>query len=148
MARVSGSIEIAAPRTVVWDKMNEMERWPDWIAFTDRMVEIPDEIGVGSTYKEYGGPGKMKSESEWVITEFQPHSRQVHIGDLGPMKPEITMTFEDSGEGTLLQQMIEFRMFPRFRPLGSLLEILFVKRLMQSGLNETMDGFKKFVESG
>ncbi len=148
MPQVRGSIDIAAPRTVVWDKMNEAERWPEWVAFTDRMVEIPDEIGVGSTYREYGGPGKMKSESEWKITEFQSYDRLVQVGDLGPMKPELTMTFEDTAEGTRYHQVIEFRMFPRFRPLGVLLETLFVKRLFQSGLDQSLEDFKQLVESG
>lgn len=89
----------------------------------------------------------MRSESEWRIVEFEPPRRQVHVGDLGVMAPELAMTVEAANGGTRFTQTIELRALPAVRPVGWLLETLVIERAMRSGLRATQRNLKRLVES-
>lgn len=148
MPKLSVQTDIDVPREQLWDFVNDFDRMTDWVTFAEELTYLSDgEIGVGTVYKESGGIGPISTESEWEITCFDPPERQVHVGDLGIMQPELTMLFEEREAGTRFTQSMEFRVFPRVRPLGWLLETLFIKRAMRSGLQETQANLKRIVES-
>jgi carbon monoxide dehydrogenase subunit G len=148
MPRISVSTDIGVPREELWNFVNDFDRMTEWVTFADELTYLSDgEIGEGTVYREYGGVGPISSESEWEITRFEPLERQVHVGDLGIMQPELTMTFEEFDDGTRFTQSMEFKAFPRVRPLGWVLEQLFIKRSLRSGLRETQDKLKRLVES-
>ena len=148
MARITVATKIQAPLEKVWDFTNDMQRMPEWVTFADELISISDgPVRVGTVYRERGGVGPIKSVSEWRITEFEPPHRQVHIGDLGIMKPALTMTSEPTSGGVVFQQDMEFRAMPFFRPLGILLEWLFIRRLLETGLRETQANLKRLLEA-
>lgn len=148
MAHITESVDIDVPRDVLWTFVNDFDRMTDWVTFADELRYISEgEIGKGTVYREYGGIGPMASESEWEITEFEPRERQVHVGDLGIMKLELTMTFEDRNGKTRFTQELEFRALPAIRPLGWLLERVFIKRVMQSGLRATQENLEMLAET-
>ncbi len=148
MPRLRVSTDISVPREDLWDFVNDFDRMTDWVTFADELTYLSDgEIGAGTIYREYGGVGPMSSESEWEITEFEPPHRQIHVGDLGIMQPELTMTFEELDGQTRFTQTMVFQAFPTVRPLGWLLETLFINRTMRSGLRETQNNLKRLVES-
>lgn len=148
MPRLSVQTDIDVPRERLWDVVNDFDRMTEWVTFADELTYLSDgEVGEGTVYREYGGVGPVRSESEWRITAFDPPERQVHVGDLGIMEPELTMTLEElDGGGTRFTQTMAFRAFPSVRPLGWLLETLFIERAMRSGLRETQDNLKRLVE--
>lgn len=144
--RVQTDIEV--PREQLWDFVNDFDRMTDWVTFADEVTYLSEgEIGEGTIYREYGGIGPMSGESEWEITEFEPPARQVHVGDLGIMEPELTMSFEDLDGSTRFTQSMLFQALPNLRPLGWLLETVFIKRALRSGLRDTQDNLKRLVES-
>lgn len=148
MPRLSEHVDIDVPRESLWDFVNEMDRMTDWVTFADELRYVSDgELGEGTVYREYGGVGPISSESEWEITAFEPPERQVHVGDLGIMRPELTMTFEERGDGTRFTQSMEFAAVPGFRPLGLVLEALFITRALRSGLRETQANLKRLAEA-
>lgn len=148
MPTLSQHVDIDVPRETLWDFVNDMDRMTDWVTFADELRYVSDEeLGEGTVYREYGGVGPISSESEWEITAFEPSERQVHVGDLGIMRPELTMTFEEREGGTRFTQSMDFEAFPRFRPLGLLLEALFIKRALRSGLRETQANLKRMAEA-
>lgn len=148
MPQLRVSTEIDVPREQLWDFVNDFERMTDWVTFADELTYLSEgEIGPGTTYREYGGVGPIRSESEWEITQFEPPAYQVHVGDLGIMHPELTMLFEAIDEGTRFTQTMEFQAVPTVRPLGWLLEKLFIERAMRSGLCETQTNLKHLVEA-
>lgn len=57
------------------------------------------------------------------------------------------MTFEERDGGTRFTQELEFRALPAVRPLGWLLEKLFIERAMRSGLQETQRNLKRLAET-
>ena len=148
MAHFELSTEINAPPQAVWDFISDLRRVPEWVTATDEMLYVSEgEVGVGTVYRERGGVGPFKSVSEWRITEFDPPHRQVHVGDLGVMKMAFALELEPTGRGTLMRQTGDFRMMPFFRPLGLLLEALFVRRQMESGGRSTLANAKRILEA-
>ena len=57
------------------------------------------------------------------------------------------MRVEDNGDGTsTLFHSTDYQLMPNFRPLGELLEILFIKRLMRKNLNQSVANCKTMIE--
>ncbi|MBI4261024.1 MAG: SRPBCC family protein [Actinobacteria bacterium] len=76
MARVAVSTDVSAAPEAIWELMSAPDRYPEYVDATDRMIDVPDEdVGVGYRYREYGGIRPFVSESEWVVTEFEPTRR-------------------------------------------------------------------------
>lgn len=148
MPVVETRVEIDATPEVVWDFVSDLSRTAEWVTFTDEMLEVPEgEVGVGSVYREYGGVGPKKGESTWEIAAFDPPREQIHEGDLGVMEPTLTMRVEPAEDGAVLTHRVEFELLPRFRPLGWLLEKLFVERAFREGLEETQRNAKAMIEA-
>jgi carbon monoxide dehydrogenase subunit G len=150
MPTVSHSVTVDAAPETVWAFVSDVERLPEWVAFTDE-VRHHDEGAVreGFEYVEYGGIGPLRSESEWEVVACDPPNRQVHVGDLGAMQATLTIDVEPTdgdgdrdrdggGGGSRWTQTVEFETLPRFRPLGRLLEGLFLRRAMDRQLARTM----------
>ena len=145
---IEESVKLEAAPETVWDVLNDFDRMTDWVAFADELTHLSaGPVGVGTVYRETGGIGPARTESEWRIVEFDPPRRQVHVGDLGIMTPELTMEVEPVDGGTRFTQSIEFRALPSMRPVGWLLETLVIRRAMRSGLQDTQRDFKRLVEA-
>lgn len=148
MPRVEETVTIAASPERVWEFVDDVHRVPEWVAFTDEMISVDgDPPGVGTVYRERGGVGPIRSVSEWRIVEHEPPRRQVHVGDLGIMKPRLTIAVEPEGEHARLRQTVEFEALPALRPLGALLERLVIRRQMAKGLRETIGNAKRLIEA-
>lgn len=149
MPRIQVQIDIDIPREELWTMVNDFDRMTEWVSFADELTYLSDgEIGEGTVYRETGGVGPISSESEWEITDFEPPERQVHVGDLGIMHPELTMTFEPRDQGTRFTQTIDVTVLPSVRPLGWVLEQVFIKRAFRSGLETTQANLKRLAEAG
>ena len=149
MPTVSSSIEIAAPEERVWDLESHPRRYPEWVVATDRMLAVPsDGLRHGAVYREHGGIAPFKSESAWRVTVFEPHRRQVHLGDDGTVELELTIEIEPIDGGSRLTHTIEAR--PR-GILGVLMRVMWplvIKRRLQSDNDQTVANAKHLVESG
>jgi hypothetical protein len=108
----------AAPATEVettiagsgWNLVSDARRYPEWVVQTDRMLDVPDTgLRQGATYREYAGLAPFKSESEWRVTVFEPHRRQVHLGDDGTVEIELTIEVEPTDGGSRLTQTFDVR---------------------------------------
>ncbi len=149
MAQVRTTALVEAAPEDVWDVLNDTDRWPEWVTFTEKVTYVSEgPFGEGTLYRERSGPGPFKSESEWRVTEFDPPRRQVHRGDLGIM--QVVLTFElDPADGyTRIYQTFDFEVFPQFRPLGWLLERVLIRWQMERGVNRTIRSLKRIVEEG
>ena len=148
MPTVSSSIEIAAPVEPVWDLVSDPRRYPEWVVVTDRMLDVPsDGLRYGATYREYGGLAPFKSESEWLVTAFEPHRRQVHLGDDGTVEVELTIVIEPIDGGSRLTQTLEVR--PRGL-LGAPLRLmwsLMMRRRLQRANDQTVANVERLVGS-
>lgn len=148
MAQVTASTEIRAAPQDVWALMCDVDRYPELSAATDRMVNVPTgEIGVGYVYREYGGLPPFKSESEWRVTVFEPIRRQVHVGDDGMVRLDLSIDLLPTQAGTRLTMTIAMR--PRWfiAPVNAILWPLFMRKGGQAAIDQTVANAKRLVES-
>jgi uncharacterized protein YndB with AHSA1/START domain len=150
MTRVGGSVEIAAPRQNVWRVLADPSRHTEFGTFVDEVRFLTEgEAHEGTVYRERSGPGFMKSESEWTITKFNPPEELVHESREKSMIAEATWTLTEVGSGsTRVTQVLDFRMMPRFRILGWLIEALFAKRMTQRETDRMLQDIKRIAEAG
>lgn len=149
MPRIRNERSLEAPPEEVFDLMADHERYPEWVAIVEeaRLVE-GDRIEAGAVYEEESDLGPFRSTSRWEVTKFEPPRRQVHVGELpfGPV--ELTITTEPDGDGgTRLEHVVELTAFPRLRPLGWVLERLFLVRSFEEDMDESLDTFARIVGS-
>ena len=60
-------------------------------------------------YREYGGIAPFKGESTWKVTEYEPQSRQVHVGDDGAMTIALEVIIAPNENGIKLIQNLNFK---------------------------------------
>ncbi len=147
MPRVVSSIDISAHPEAIWKLMCDPTTYPELADPTDRMISVPEgEFGLGYTYKEYGGIPPFKSESEWMVTDFEPMTRQVHVGDDGQMKFNLEIRLDPIEQGTRLTQTLELN--PRWYlvPVSALLWPVMMRSRAQAAMDKTVANVKRMVE--
>lgn len=147
MAQVTASTSVRAAPESVWALMCDPNRYPELSDATDRMLDVPKvDLGIGYVYREYGGIPPFKSESEWRITEFQPIRRQVHVGDDGTMRIDLTIELSPIEAGTRLIMTLVLR--PRWflAPVNAILWPLFMRKRSQEAIDKTVANIKRIVE--
>lgn len=148
MPQVRSSTQIDAPPERVWALMCDPRRYPEWVIPTDRMLEAPEEdLGVGYVYREHGGIPPFKGDSEWRVTVFEPHRRQVHVGDDGMVTIDLEIELAPVDGGTRLTQTVDLT--PRWfmAPLNAILWPLMMRSRAQQAMDDTLANAKRVVES-
>jgi hypothetical protein len=146
---IEASIQISAPRQVIWDLISDVTRYPEMgnIAEEAHMV-TPGDVGEGSVYSETGRIAGVKSTGEWTISRFDSPEAQTHVGGDSSMSGELTWTLEElSPESTMVSQKVEFTAFPKLRPIGVVLESLFLTRMMTREMGRIRDDLKRLAEA-
>lgn len=149
MPTIHNTISVAAPPEAVFDLMADYERYPEWVSIVEEARLVTGErIEDGAEYEEVSTLGPKRSTSRWRVTEFDPPERQVHLGELpfGPVELTIR-TRPDGNGGTTLDHTVELTAFPRFRPLGRLLERLVLVRAFEGDMEESLTAFSELVET-
>jgi carbon monoxide dehydrogenase subunit G len=149
MPTLEGSIQVSAPRQTVWDLISDVTRYPEMgnIAEEAHMV-TPGAVVEGSVYSETGRIAGMKSTGEWTISHFDPPEQQTHVGGDSSMSGELTWTLTELGpELTEVGQHVEFTAVPQFRPVGALLEWLFLTKMMAREMGHIRDDIKRIAEA-
>ena len=152
MPLVEDSIEIAAPRQAVWDLLADPRRHTELGAFVAEVTVVTEgEVREGTVYRERGGPGFMKSESDWATTRFDPPRELVHTGMTGKegaMAAVATWTLEEvDSRSTRVSQTLGFELMPGLRPLGRVLEAVFARRMIQRETARMLHDLKRVAEA-
>ena len=110
MFNISVSTDIKCSAEQLWELLGDTEKYPEWVEPTDRMLEVAEGgLKQGSVYREYGGIPPFKGESTWTVSEFEPYSRQVHIGDDGAMTIAIGVTINPHDEEVTFVHNLHFK---------------------------------------
>lgn len=144
MPSVTEQAHISAPPEAVHAFIQDLDRYPEWIPFTEEVtrVERPEDGSVvGTRYWEQGTGG----ESSWEIIAYEEGRREVHEGDIGiaTVRIEMTMAPDDDG-GTDYTHVIAYD--PKLGPIGWLLDKLVLGRSMRKGTRELVEALKRIVE--
>ncbi len=149
MPKVEIEKQIDAPREVTWDAISDIEKAPEWVVVMQSLIETTENpVRKGTVYREASKVGPKESETEWKVTQFDPPHVQVHECNEPDFKATLTMQVKDNGDGSsTLYHATEYQLMPKFRPLGWLLEMLFIKKQMRKNLNESVEKCKQLIES-
>ena len=148
MPIIEGWIDISAQRQAVWDLMCDVPRYSEFGNMTDVAVLATEgEFGEGSVYSETGKVAGIKSTTEWTVIRFDPPAEQTHVGEGSSMRIELTWTLAEIDSGTRASHVVDFKMMPRLRPLGVVLEALFVTRMMTKEMETIRGALKRIAET-
>ena len=148
MFNISAATDINCSAEQLWDLIDDTERYPEWIEVTDRMLEVPEGgLAKGVTYREYGGISPFKGESTWKVTEYEPRSRQVHIGDDGSMTMTLEVIINAHEDGVTLVQNLHFK--PRWwiLPMTLIMWPALMGRRGRAAIGKTQANAKAILEA-
>ncbi len=100
----------------------------------------------GSTYRERAKPGPREGSYDWRVEEWEEPRRQVHSHASFEMEARLTCLLEESDGGTRYRQVMSYRMLPKLRPLGWVLERAFIQRKMHSDMERFLANAKRIIE--
>ena len=119
MPQVEITKHINAQPENVWNFISDIRRGPEWVAVMENVLYVSDEpLKKGSSYR-----------------------------DETMLRATLIMEVSPENNGTKFRHCTEFKMMPRFRPLGWVVEKLFGYRTMSKKLKETVDNAKRIIES-
>lgn len=149
MPEVKIQKSIQAPHKEVWKFISDIEKAPEWVAVMTSLIQTTDNpVRKGTVYREASKIGPKESETEWRVTRFDEPHIQIHECNEPDFKAKLTMRVEENEKGTsTLFHKTEYQLMPKFRPLGWLVEILFVKKLMIKKLNKSVTRCKQRIET-
>ncbi len=144
MPFIRKSIDIAASPEKVFDRATDPSAQRDWITFI-KEVEITSGDGKteGTTDRRLFKLGPRTQALDEVWTEYDPprsFAREVTSG----LEMEARMTFEPRTDGTYVEWIVDYR--PPMGPLGILLDALFMNRLFQNEIEESLESLKAQLE--
>lgn len=147
MVAVSGSREVHAPLEGVWTFLSDVPGYPHWVDATDEVLEAPPvALDVGYVYREYGGVPPFKGESTWTITEWEPMTRQVHLGDDGFVRMNLLISVGEDSKATNVSMTIQLTprwfLVPLFYPLWPIM----MKNRTTETMGRTLDEMKAQIE--
>lgn len=148
MPKVEIKKHIKVPQKQVWEFISDIEEAPEWVVVMKSLVETTENpVQKGTVYRESSKIGPKESETEWKVTRFEPPHVQIHECNEPDFQATLTMRVEDNGDGnSTLFHKTEYQLMPKFRPMGWLLETLFIKKLMHEKLNESVQNCKLMIE--
>lgn len=139
---------IRAPQKQVWEFISDIEEAPKWVSVMIALVDTTENpVCEGTVYREVSKIGLKKSETEWKVTYFDTPHMQAHECSEPDFKATLTMRVEDNGDGTsTLFHITEYELMPNARFLGGLVEVLFIRRLMNRKLHDSLENCKRMIE--
>lgn len=148
MPTATAAIHVDASPEEVFDFVSDPWRIPEYVPLVRKILEVSEgPQGVGTKITERSKPGPFLVTTHWEIVEFERPHKHVWQGRQSDMEMTLTKEITPEGSGTRYFQSMEYRYLPGFRPLGWLLEKLFISRSIQKSFQEITAGIKATVES-
>ena len=137
---------IHAPIGLVWDTFNDIEHTSQWVVGLKHAELITSEpYGVGSSYDDYNELGGSIQVTNWHVTEFEHHTRQVHVSDSITLPSKMTIVFAPRAEGTRMKMSVEYRFLPRLGGISHAFELLVMNIVLSSVLRRNLKGLNAYV---
>ena len=144
MPSIRKSIDIDASPDNVFNYVTNTATQPDWIKFI-KQVDITSGEGQGKGTTDRCviklGPRAQTMEALW--TEYDPPRLFARKATSG-MEMEGRMTFEPRDDGTHVEWTIGYK--PPMGPLGTAVDALFMNRVFQNEIEESLESLKAQLE--
>lgn len=122
MTRLVVSITTPLPREAAFAYVADFARQAEWDPNTVSSKRIDDgELGVGARFALEAKAGPATMRMEYRITEFDPPTKVVLIGEGRGVWSEDRITFSRTGEGTRVEYHADLRLKGLLALLGPLL---------------------------
>lgn len=143
--RVDHVIEIKAPREKIFEYVSDLESHPEWVKWAKQVeVTSPTTRGVGVTDRSIMQVGPKKERVEGLITDFKDGQLYVRRLTKGMDLTEKISLVPVSG-GTKVAWIIEYR--PPMGAMGKAMDFLFMSRLMDQLLKDSLTNLKERMEA-
>lgn len=146
MGRVGLTTTISATAEEIFAFVADVHRYPEWDAGADEIPAASDSpLRAGSTDRERTG----RDESDWEVVTFDPLLRQRHVGTV-PFLGEVTVEMElaPNGTATGFRRVSGYHVMPGLsRPLGWLVERIYVDRYARSRMSQTHRAARRILEN-
>ena len=148
MPKVSATIHIDCAPAKIWALLDDFKRMPEYVHFVREVFDYSaPPLKVGSKYSERSKPGPVEAVSHWTVTEADSPRRQVHQTNMPDLVATLTITLDEEAGGTRYAQSTDFTFLPKARPVGWLMENLFMRRLMQGHMERIVANVKRIAEA-
>jgi len=145
MPRVDNSIEIKAPRERVFQYAADLEAQPQWVKWSkDVEITSANRSGVGVTDSSVMQVGPQKQRVEGLITEYrdgQFYTRRLTQG----MDLTERLSVVPYDDGTKVAFSVEYT--PPMGPLGRVMDALFMVRLFDQLMKDSLANLKERLET-
>ncbi len=144
MPVIRKSIDISVSPEKVFDYATDSSTQPDWITFI-REVEITsgDAKSKGTTDRCVLKLGPRAQTLDAVWTEYDPPRSFARKATSGAEMVG-SMTFEPREDGTIVEWTVDYR--PSMGALGALMDTLFMNRVFQNEMEESLESLKARLE--
>jgi uncharacterized membrane protein len=138
------SIDIAASPGKVFDYVTDSSAQPEWITFVKK-VEITSGDGKseGTTDRCLFKLGSRAQTVDAVWTAYDPPRSFTRKATSG-LEMEGRMAFEPRDDGTYVEWIVDYR--PPMGSLGTLLDALFMNRVFQNEMEESLESLGAQLE--
>lgn len=145
MPRLDNSIDIKAPRAKVFQYVADVEARPEWVKWAKEAEATSLLRGLGATDAGVMQVGPRRERMEAIVTEFKEdelftrrHTRGMELTD------RIALVAMD-GQTTKVAWSVEYT--PPMGALGKLIDFLFMVRLFDQLMKDSLVNLKERLES-
>jgi uncharacterized protein YndB with AHSA1/START domain len=120
MIAVTASTTVSAPPERVWEVLCDTDRYAEWVVGTDAVLRADGPAREGVTYEEANTIlGPWKARTSWLVREFEPPRRQLHVSEDVPLCERFEVVMEVQPEADISLVTLTLRAEPGLGPLGS-----------------------------
>jgi len=142
--QIRKSIDISVSPDNAFSYVTNPMTVPDWAQFI-REMKITEGDGKSAGTRDAAvfklGPRAQKQQGEWTVYE-PPRTFVRKVAEGTPM--ESRMTFEAAGEGTRVEWSMRYT--PPLGPVGMMVDMLFMNRVFQNEMEESLETLKAQLE--
>jgi hypothetical protein len=143
---VSATIEVSASVHEAETAWYDTGRWPQWVDQLARVVEVQgDWPRPGSIVVWESGPAGRGRVRERVVAYETLSGQESDVEDDSIVGRQ-TVAFEPLGNAVEVRLGLEYRL-KRRSPWSSLVDLLFIRRLMGASLAKTLSQFRAAVQA-
>jgi uncharacterized protein YndB with AHSA1/START domain len=140
---------IAASPRDVWRVLSEVERYAEWVPWSQAVTRVDRPAGLGAVYEEHSRLlGPLTGRSRWRIVEFDPPRRQVHRAEDHPLTASFERIFElasDGTGGTWLSVVVRYR--PALGAAGRVLDRVMLRAAHARRLPQALEGIERLTRT-
>ncbi len=135
-----------APIQSVWDSLNDIDHTPDWVVGLERAERVTTgPYGLNSLYCDYNRLGPFPQATRWLVTEFDPMTRQTHVSESKALPSTIRFSLAAVPDGTQVEMSVEYRLLPALGPFSRLLESLFMNRALTQVIDQNLANLERHL---